>query len=97
MQKKNTIYDQFNHRYFVTLHANNKEEALKYLDYFNRKKKDEVIDRAMMVEKLKKHWIRIFPNYTIETVERKYNDLLLSLKGDNANDNTWNDLWSDIQ
>jgi hypothetical protein len=52
----------------------------------------------MMQEKLKKHWIRIFPNYTDDTVKRKYDELILSLKNNNAdNNNTWADSWGDIQ
>jgi hypothetical protein len=55
MQNKTTIYDQFNHRYYTTLYSSNKEEALKYLNYFNGKKEHAKIDREMMQEKLKKH------------------------------------------
>lgn len=66
---------QFNHSHYAMLIVNNPKAAKEYLKQFQTGEEIKTkSDREKKVKELKEAWIRIFPNYKDETVNKMYNE-----------------------
>lgn len=66
---------QFKHEHYAMLLVNNPAAARKYIKPYQPEQEIAKAKREEMVSFCKKHWVKVFPNYKDETVEKMYSEL----------------------